>query len=66
MAELREIAKFTHRRIGWRDTPGGGAVSITAPLDKPYWRYYCACGSVGGKAATAQAARSQFNNHICQ
>jgi len=58
--ELSQIVEFTQKRVGWDLTPGGGRVPVYEKV-RSYFRWYCCCGSVGGKADDYEAA---FNGHV--
>ncbi|HWI68162.1 MAG TPA: hypothetical protein VNS88_07255 [Nitrospiraceae bacterium] len=36
---------------------------VRVPIDPPYWRYYCTCGTVGGRASSEKAAFEAFIAH---
>jgi hypothetical protein len=63
---LSELAEFTHHTVGWKSQPSGGRVPIREALPEPYWRYYCACGTVGGRRASEKAAFEAFLAHKSQ
>lgn len=61
---LSYVKKFTQRRTGWRALPSGGSVPIYEQVT-PYWRWYCSCGTVGGRAASEDLARADHaQRHI--
>ena len=60
---LADIAKFTRRRSGWKSMPEGGQTPIYEDLPQPYHRYYCTCGSVGGRSVSETAAFVAFLAH---
>lgn len=51
MHRLTDVAEFTERLVRYDD-----GVPVREPVT-PYWRYYCECGMVGGKASTEEKAR---------
>ena len=57
--ELWQIGYFTHRTSHFEN-----GLPVRVPLDPPYYRYYCTCGSIGGKRSTNEAARLAFERHV--
>lgn len=57
--ELSSVAHFTQETVGV-----SFGIPVLRPLEQPYFRYYCTCGTVGGKRSTHEAAVAAFNNHV--
>lgn len=61
---LDSLVEFTSGVVGWERQPHGGSVPIHAPLDQPYWLWYCRCGVVGGRRPSAEVAERAHQQHV--
>lgn len=55
---LTEVVYFYEATVGYKD-----GLPIRKTLERPYFRFYCSCGTVGGKRDTQQQAESAFKAH---
>lgn len=53
------VSKFTTRDTGKTDN----GIPIREAVE-PYFRWYCACGSIGGRSKTAEAAATALVKHM--
>lgn len=56
--QLVEVAEFKSRTSHFENN-----LPVRVPIDPPYWRYYCACGTIGGRASSEKAAFEAFVAH---
>lgn len=56
--QLWQIAHFTQRTSHFEN-----GLPVRVPLDPPYYRYYCTCGTVGGRSSSEKAALEAFLAH---
>lgn len=59
---LRDVARFTKVHTGWKDWRGGGRVPVYEKTPV-YYRWYCECGSVGGRSSTKAKAVTDHVMH---
>jgi hypothetical protein len=58
--ELTDVVRFAARTSHFKDN-----LPVRVAVD-PYWRYYCTCGSVGGRRVTESAALLSFDTHVME
>lgn len=55
---LWQVGYFTHVTARYEN-----GLPVREPLERPYFRYYCTCGAVGGKTSTREASLDKFIAH---
>lgn len=55
---LIEIIKFDSKVAGYKD-----GLPIRETIE-PWYRWYCTCGDIGGKARSEEAAQANFDRHV--
>lgn len=55
---LVEIVEFDSKVVGYEN-----GLPIREKVE-PYYRWYCRCGDVGGKARSEEAAQANFDRHV--
>lgn len=59
--ELSSVAHFTQEAVGV-----SFGIPVLEPLEQPFFRYYCTCGTVGGRRPTHEAAVTAFHTHLAE